>query len=107
MSETERTRTGGTRDNGRPDITPRQREVLRLLADGLSMREAGLVLNITPRTVAFHKYQMMAQLDLKSNAALIQYAVRERHRLSGGSDGPTRGLDVPVRCRIGFLEGVV
>ena len=67
---------GGTRDNGRPHLTPRQREVLRLLAEGLSMREAGLVLNITPRTVAFHKYQMMAQLDLKSNAALIQYAVR-------------------------------
>ena len=66
----------GTRGNGRPHLTPRQREVLRLLAEGLSMREAGLVLNITPRTVAFHKYQMMAQLDLKSNAALIQYAVR-------------------------------
>jgi len=62
--------------NGRHDLTPRQREVLRLLADGLSMKEAGLVLRITPRTVAFHKYQMMAQLDLKSNAALIQYAVR-------------------------------
>ena len=61
--------------NGRA-LTPRQREVLRLLAGGLSMREAGRVLNITARTVAFHKYQMMAQLDLKSNAALIQYAVR-------------------------------
>jgi DNA-binding CsgD family transcriptional regulator len=67
---------GGAHGNGRPHLTPRQREVLRLLAEGLSMREAGLVLNITPRTVAFHKYQMMAQLDLKSNAALIQYAVR-------------------------------
>ena len=62
----------------RPDRTPtpRQREVLRLLAAGLSMKEAGRVLNITARTVAFHKYQMMAQLDLKSTAALIQYAVR-------------------------------
>jgi DNA-binding CsgD family transcriptional regulator len=57
--------------------TPRQREVLRLLAAGLSMKEAGRVLNITPRTVAFHKYQMMAQLKLNSNAALIQYAVRQ------------------------------
>ena len=56
--------------------TPRQREVLRLLAAGLSMKEAGRVLNITARTVAFHKYQMMAQLELKSTAALIQYAVR-------------------------------
>ena len=62
--------------DGRASLTPRQREVLRLLAGGLSMREAGRVLNITARTVAFHKYQMMAQLDLRSNAALIQYAVR-------------------------------
>ena len=71
-----RGRNGGTRGNGRPQLTPRQREVLRLLAEGLSMREAGLVLNITPRTVAFHKYQMMAQLKITSSAGLIQYAVR-------------------------------
>jgi DNA-binding CsgD family transcriptional regulator len=68
---------GGSPGNGRHELTPRQREVLRLLADGFSMREAGLVLNITPRTVAFHKYQMMAQLGLTSNAALIQYAVKQ------------------------------
>jgi DNA-binding CsgD family transcriptional regulator len=68
---------GAAEGNGRHELTPRQREVLRLLADGLSMKEAGLVLNITPRTVAFHKYQMMAQLGLTSNAALIQYAVKQ------------------------------
>ena len=68
---------GAAPGNGRHDLTPRQREVLRLLADGLSMKEAGLVLRITPRTVAFHKYQMMAQLGLKSSAALIQFAVRQ------------------------------
>ena len=68
---------GATAGNGRHDLTPRQREVLRLLADGLSMKQIGPVLGITPRTVAFHKYQMMAQLGLRSSAALIQFAVRQ------------------------------
>ena len=59
------------------ELTPRQREVLQLLAEGRSMKEAAGVLNVTPRTIAFHKYQMMKQLNLKSTAELIQYAVRQ------------------------------
>lgn len=58
------------------DLTPRQREVLQLLAEGRSMKEVAAVLNLTPRTVAFHKYQMMEQLKVKSTAELIQYAVK-------------------------------
>jgi DNA-binding NarL/FixJ family response regulator len=58
------------------ELTPRQREVLQLLAEGRSMKEVGAVLNLTPRTVAFHKYRMMEQLKVKSTAELIQYAVR-------------------------------
>ena len=58
------------------ELTPRQREVLQLLAEGRSMKEAASVLNVTPRTIAFHKYQMMDQLKVKSTAELIQYAVR-------------------------------
>jgi len=58
------------------ELTPRQREVLQLLAEGRSMKEVAGVLHVTPRTVAFHKYQMMDQLNLKSTAELIQYAVR-------------------------------
>lgn len=58
------------------DLTPRQREVLQLLAEGRSMKEVANVLDLTPRTVAFHKYQMMKQLKVKSTAELIQYAVR-------------------------------
>jgi DNA-binding NarL/FixJ family response regulator len=58
------------------ELTPRQREVLQLLAEGHSMKEVGAVLNLTPRTVAFHKYRMMEQLKVKSTAELIQYAVR-------------------------------
>jgi DNA-binding NarL/FixJ family response regulator len=60
----------------RERLTPRQREVLQLLAEGRSMKEVASVLNVTPRTVAFHKYQMMEQLNVKSTAELIQYAVR-------------------------------
>lgn len=58
------------------ELTPRQREVLQLLAEGRSMKEVGSVLNLTPRTVAFHKYRIMEQLKVKSTAELIQYAVK-------------------------------
>lgn len=59
-----------------PELTSRQREVLQLLAEGRSMKEVASVLNLTPRTVAFHKYRMMEQLKVKSTAELIQYAVK-------------------------------
>ena len=57
-------------------LTLRQKEVLQLLAEGRSMKEVAAVLNLTPRTVAFHKYTMMEQLKLKTGAELIQYAIR-------------------------------
>lgn len=59
------------------ELTPRQREVLQLLAEGRSMKEVATVLNLAPRTVAFHKYEMMKQLGITSTAELIQYAVRQ------------------------------
>jgi DNA-binding NarL/FixJ family response regulator len=58
------------------ELTSRQREVLQLLAEGRSMKEVASLLNLTPRTVAFHKYRMMEQLKVKSTAELIQYAVK-------------------------------
>lgn len=61
--------------SGRPTLTVRQREVLQLLAEGRSMKEAAAVLDLTPRTIAFHKYTMMEQLGAKTTAALIQHAV--------------------------------
>jgi DNA-binding NarL/FixJ family response regulator len=64
-------------NRGAPKLTPRQREVLQLLAEGRSMKETAEILNVAPRTVAFHKYRMMEQLNLKNNADLIQYALRE------------------------------
>jgi DNA-binding NarL/FixJ family response regulator len=58
------------------ELTVRQREVLQLLAEGRSMKEAAAILNVTPRTVAFHKYRMMEQLRVKSSAGLVQFAVK-------------------------------
>jgi DNA-binding NarL/FixJ family response regulator len=60
----------------RPELTMRQREVLQLLAEGRSMKEAAAILDLTPRTVAFHKYRMMEQLHLKTSAELVQFAVK-------------------------------
>jgi len=60
-----------------PELTTRQREVLQLLAEGRSMKEVGRILNVAPRTVAFHKYRMMEQLRLKTSAELVQFAVKQ------------------------------
>ena len=59
-------------------LTPRQREVVQLLAEGKSMKEVAAVLNVTPRTVAFHKYRVMEELSLKTTADLIQFAIKYR-----------------------------
>lgn len=57
-------------------LTERQREVLQLLAEGKCMKEVAGVLNLTTRTVAFHKYRIMEVIKAKSNAELVQYAIR-------------------------------
>ena len=57
-------------------LTKRQREVLQLLAEGKVMKEVGSVLNMTARTVAYHKYRMMEVLGARSTAELVKYAVR-------------------------------
>jgi DNA-binding NarL/FixJ family response regulator len=58
--------------------TPRQREVIQLLAEGRSMKEVASILQITKRTVAAHKYAVMELLQLKTNADLVQYAIKRR-----------------------------
>jgi DNA-binding CsgD family transcriptional regulator len=58
------------------ELTSRQREILQLVAEGRSMKEIGALLEITPRTVAHHKYRLMDQLHVKSTAELVQYAVK-------------------------------
>ena len=62
-------------------LTQRQREVVQLLAEGRTMKQVAAILSITPRTVAFHKYKIMEDFGLKSNADLYQFAVRE-HMIS-------------------------
>jgi DNA-binding NarL/FixJ family response regulator len=57
-------------------LTERQRQVLQLLAQGKNMQEIGDSLEVTPRTVAFHKYQMRAVLGAHSDAELVRYALR-------------------------------
>ncbi|HEU0369250.1 MAG TPA: response regulator transcription factor, partial [Candidatus Acidoferrum sp.] len=59
-------------------LTPRQREVLQLLAEGRTMKEVADVLNVTPRTVAFHKYKIMEEFELKTNSDLLRFAMKER-----------------------------
>ena len=59
-------------------LTPRQREVVQLLAEGKSMKEAAYLLSVAPRTVAFHKYRVMQDLGLKTSADLVQYAIKSR-----------------------------
>ena len=66
--------------NRQPDkteqLTPRQREVLQLLAEGRSVKEVAKILNISPRTVEFHKYSLISKLKLKTFSALVQYAIK-------------------------------
>jgi len=57
-------------------LTERQREVLQLLAEGKCMKEVAAVLNLATRTVAFHKYRIMEVLNIRTNAELVQYAIR-------------------------------
>ena len=59
-------------------LTPRQREVVQLLAEGKSMKEVASVLNLTPRTIAFHKYRVMQELGFKTNAELVQFAMKRQ-----------------------------
>jgi len=60
----------------RRELTIRQKEVLQLLAEGYSMKKVAGMLDITTRTVAFHKYAMMEHLEIESSAELVSYAMK-------------------------------
>jgi DNA-binding NarL/FixJ family response regulator len=72
---------GGTSFSEEKRLTPRQSEILQLLAEGMSMKQIAGALNVKPGTVAFHKYNLMRTLGVKSNAGLLQYAIK--HHLIG------------------------
>jgi DNA-binding NarL/FixJ family response regulator len=74
--------TSGGRDNpaelfGR-GLTPRQREVLQLVAEGKSAKEIASALNISVKTVEFHKAALMDELGLRTTAELTRYAIEQR-----------------------------
>ncbi|MGH9846028.1 MAG: response regulator [Blastocatellia bacterium] len=66
------------RNADRPSVrlTPRQREVLQLIAEGRAMKEIASILNISARTVESHKYEMMETLGVESTPELVQYAIK-------------------------------
>jgi DNA-binding NarL/FixJ family response regulator len=64
------------RDDVPADLTPRQREVLQLLAEGKSLKEVAAILNISTKTVEFHKYRIMNKLGIRTNAEMTKYAVK-------------------------------
>ena len=66
----------GFQQNTLSTLTPRQREVLQLLAEGRSAKQIARTLHISTRTVEFHKYQMMQQLGIETSAELVQFAVK-------------------------------
>jgi DNA-binding NarL/FixJ family response regulator len=73
---------GGESFSAEKRLTRRQSEILQLLAEGMSMKEVANVLNLKPGTVAFHKYNLMHTLGVKTNAGLLQYAIK--HHLIAG-----------------------
>lgn len=69
----EKSANGGSSEK----LTVRQREILQLLAEGHSMKEAASILHLTPRTIAFHKYRIMESLGIENNAGLVRYAMEK------------------------------
>jgi len=63
-------------------ITARQSEILQLLAEGKSMKEAAAILDLKAGTIAFHKYRMMQSLGIKTNAELLEYAIKRQMKTS-------------------------
>jgi DNA-binding NarL/FixJ family response regulator len=68
--------TPHTRQDPVRKLTRRQREVLQLLAEGNSAKQVGDILNISARTVEFHKYNIMEELGIHNSAELVQYAIK-------------------------------
>ena len=64
------------------EITARQSEILQMLAEGKSMKEAAAILDLKAGTIAFHKYRMMQTLGLKTNAELLEFAIKRQMKIS-------------------------
>ena len=68
----------GQRSRQSPKLSPRQREVLQLVAEGRNTKEIAEILHVSPRTVESHRYRIMETLGLRSTAELVQYAIKHR-----------------------------
>jgi DNA-binding NarL/FixJ family response regulator len=69
--------SGDSRGDGVRGLTQRQREVLQLLAEGHTMKEAAAILHVATRTVAFHKYRIMQEFGLENNSDLLRFAMKQ------------------------------
>jgi DNA-binding NarL/FixJ family response regulator len=59
-------------------LTPREKEVLKMLAEGLSVKEIACALDLSVKTVEAHKFNLMRKLDLHNKAQLVQYAIQKK-----------------------------
>lgn len=67
-----------SRANNSRELSLRQREVLQLLAEGHTMKEAAAILHVATRTVAFHKYRIMKDFHLENNSELLRFAIKQK-----------------------------
>ena len=87
--------SGSKSDREESVLTPRQREVLKLVAKGLAAKEIASRLGISARTVEYHKYKAMEGLGLRTTADLIRYTVREGLDSESPPDQGTHGRRAP------------
>jgi len=59
-------------------LTPREKEVLKLLAEGNSVKEIASSLNLSVKTIEAHKFNLMRKLDIHNKAQLVQYAIQKK-----------------------------
>ncbi len=59
-----------------PSLTSRQREVLQLIAEGKQTKEIAFLLNVSPKTIEFHRVELMKRLHISDLAGLIRHAIR-------------------------------
>jgi DNA-binding NarL/FixJ family response regulator len=88
------------------ELTNRQRDVLQLLAEGLSMKQVAGVLNLATRTVAFHKYRLMEALGLTNDADIVQFAIRNHMLFVEGSSKMPLGENTPSAPKLRVLTPV-
>ena len=75
-AEFEQQHRGRSEERTRMNLTPRQREVLRLISEGFTMKQIAVRMGISTRTAESYKYDMMSDLGVESTAELVQYAIK-------------------------------